>query len=88
MARKCLIRGGGWVDDLLLDEDEKKLEAQVRYAKHLNLNTIRLEGFWGSSEKLYDLADRYGLFIMIGISCQWNGRNISERGGWAIISAE
>lgn len=70
-GKKVLIRGGGWVDDLLLSEDERNLEAQVRYAKHLNLNTIRLEGFWGSSEKLYELADRYGLLIMVGFSCQW-----------------
>jgi len=25
----------------------------------MNLNTIRLEGFWGSSRQLYDLADRH-----------------------------
>lgn len=70
-GKKILIRGGGWVDDMMLQEDPKKLEAQMRYAKHLNLNTIRLEGFWGSSEKLYELADRYGLLLMAGFSCQW-----------------
>jgi exo-1,4-beta-D-glucosaminidase len=70
-GKKILIRGGGWVDDLLLDEDEKKLEAQLQYTKHLNLNLIRLEGFWGSSQKLYELADRYGLLVMAGFSCQW-----------------
>ena len=66
-----LIRGGGWVDDLLLREDEKNLEAQVRYTRHMNLNTIRLEGIWGSSQKLYDLCDRYGILLMVGWSCQW-----------------
>ena len=70
-GRKVLIRGGGWVDELLLREDKKRLEAQVRYARHMNLNTIRLEGIWGSSHKLYDLCDQYGIMLMTGWSCQW-----------------
>lgn len=70
-GRKVLIRGGGWVDDLFLREDEKNLEAQFRHIRHMNLNTVRLEGFWGSSQKLYDLADRMGLLVMVGVSCQW-----------------
>ncbi|NMB70729.1 MAG: glycoside hydrolase family 2, partial [Bacteroidales bacterium] len=65
------IRGGGWTDDLLLREDTAKLEAQVRYTRLMNLNTIRLEGFWGSSHALYDLCDRYGILLMAGWSCQW-----------------
>jgi exo-1,4-beta-D-glucosaminidase len=70
-GRQVLIRGGGWVDDLLLREDDKNIEAQVRYTRHMNLNTIRLEGIWGSSHKLYDLCDRYGILLMVGWSCQW-----------------
>lgn len=65
------IRGGGWTDDLLLREDTAKLEAQVLYTRCMNLNTIRLEGFWGSSHALYDLCDRYGILLMAGWSCQW-----------------
>ena len=70
-GKKVLIRGGGWVDELFLVEDPKKVEAQIRYAKHMNLNAIRLEGFWGSSQTLYDLADEYGILIMAGWSCHW-----------------
>jgi len=85
-GRKVLIRGAGWVDDMLLDQDDRKLEAQMRYARHMNLNTIRLEGFWGSNEMLYDLADRYGLLLMAGWSCQWEwkdylGKECDEYGG-------
>lgn len=78
-GKKVLIRGGGWVDDLLLNEDPKNLEAQFQYVKHLNLNTVRLEGFWGSSEKLYDLADRYGILVMAGFSCQWEWKGYLEK---------
>jgi exo-1,4-beta-D-glucosaminidase len=85
-GKKVLIRGGGWVDDLLLVEDLRRIEAQVKYTRHMNLNTIRLEGFWGSSHKLYDLADRYGILLMAGWSCQWEwqeyvGKKVDEFGG-------
>ncbi len=70
-GQKVLIRGAGWVDDLFLREDPKNLEAQFHYVKHMNLNTVRLEGFWGSSQRLYDLADREGILLMVGWSCQW-----------------
>ncbi len=85
-GKKILIRGGGWVDDLLLVEDEDKIEAQLQYVKHLNLNTIRLEGFWGGSQKLYNLADQYGILVMPGWSCQWEweeylGKEVDQFGG-------
>ena len=70
-GQKVLVRGGGWVDDLFLEEDPRILEAKVKYTKHMNLNTIRLEGFWGSGPELYNLCDRYGILLMAGWSCQW-----------------
>ncbi|HEY0592333.1 MAG TPA: glycoside hydrolase family 2 TIM barrel-domain containing protein [Thermoanaerobaculia bacterium] len=70
-GKPVLIRGGGWADDLLLVEDEQRLEDQLRYVRHMNLNTIRLEGFWGSTHGLYDLADRHGVMIWAGWSCLW-----------------
>ena len=92
-GKKVLIRGGGWVDELFLDEDHKKLEAQFQYAKHLNLNLVRLEGFWGSSEKLYELADRYGILLMAGFSCQWEwtgylGKEADENFGGAVTKPD
>jgi len=85
-GKKVLIRGAGWVDDLFLVEDRKKIEAQIEYAKHMNLNALRLEGFWGSSQMLYDLADQYGILLMAGWSCQWEwedylGKPVDEFGG-------
>jgi exo-1,4-beta-D-glucosaminidase len=70
-GRPVLIRGGGWVDDLFLREEGRQLEAQMAYVRHMNLNTLRLEGFWGASQQLYDLADRMGILVMAGFSCQW-----------------
>lgn len=70
-GKEILIRGGGWVDELLLADDDRRIEAQILYTKHMNLNTIRLEGFWGSGKTLYDLADRHGILLMPGWSCHW-----------------
>lgn len=92
-GRRLLIRGGGWVDDLLLSEDARKLEDEIRYVRHMNLNTIRLEGFWGSTQRLYELADRYGILVMVGWSCQWEwqdylGQPVDETFGGIDTPAE
>jgi len=80
-----LIRGAGWTDDLLLAEDERNLEAQMQYVRQMDLNTVRLEGFWGCSQRLYDLADRLGILLMVGWSCHWEwegylGRAVDDFG--------
>ncbi|RPH33540.1 MAG: glycoside hydrolase family 2 [Bacteroidales bacterium] len=70
-GKKVLIKGAGWVDDLTLSDTDEKVKVQVEYARHTNLNTIRLEGFWGNSEKFYDYADENGMLVMLGWSCHW-----------------
>ena len=70
-GKKILIKGAGWVDDLMLSNDKAYDEAQILYAKQMNFNTIRFEGFWGKSDHIYDLCDRQGLLLMVGFSCQW-----------------
>jgi len=85
-GKNILIRGGGWVDDIFLDYDPGKLEAQIEYAKQMNLNTIRLEGFWGNNEDLYNLCDEKGILLMAGWSCQWEwekliGKKVNKRYG-------
>lgn len=85
-GKKVLIKGGGWVDDLFLMDSDKSVEAQIDYVKQMNLNCIRLEGFWGKSQKLYDLCDENGILIMVGWSCHWEwelhlGVPVNERYG-------
>jgi exo-1,4-beta-D-glucosaminidase len=91
-GKNILIRGAGWTDDMLLDNRARKVAAEVAYARHMNLNALRLEGFWGSSEALYDLCDRNGILVMPGWSCQWEwaprlGKPVDERYG-GIVSPE
>ena len=66
-----LIKGGGWTDDLLLQDTKESVEAQLRYVRQMNMNSIRLEGFWGKDEDLYNLCDEYGILVMVGWSCHW-----------------
>ena len=85
-GRKVLIKAAGWSDDMLLSDTPEKLEAQIRYVKHMNLNCIRLEGIWGKDHTLYDLCDRYGILMMVGWSCHWEheqylGKPVDERFG-------
>jgi exo-1,4-beta-D-glucosaminidase len=70
-GRKVLIKGAGWVDDLFLRDDTRRNRAQIRYVKEMNLNFLRFEGFWGTSQKIYDLCDENGILLMAGWSCQW-----------------
>jgi exo-1,4-beta-D-glucosaminidase len=92
-GKPILIKGAGWVDDLLLQDTHESLEAQIAYVKHLNLNCIRLEGFWGKDQHLYDLCDRYGILIMVGWSCHWEheqylGKPVHELYGGVVTEAD
>ena len=70
-GQKISIRGGGWVDDLTLNDTPEFLRDQLEYVKDMNLNAIRLEGFWGKDHELYRLCDEMGILIMVGWSCHW-----------------
>jgi exo-1,4-beta-D-glucosaminidase len=78
-GKKVLIKGAGWVDDLLLADTDEKVENQLKYVKHMNLNTVRLEGFWGRNQTIYNKADELGLLIMIGWSCHWEWEDYCGR---------
>lgn len=70
-GRKILVKGGGWTDPLLLNATPEDERAQLEYARHMRLNAIRMEGFWGRDQHLYDLCDELGVLIMAGWSAQW-----------------
>ena len=78
-GKKVLIKGAGWVDDILLNDDDQKVKDQLAYVKHMNLNTVRLEGFWGKNKTLFNTCDELGLLVMIGWSCQWEWQDYCGR---------
>ena len=85
-GKKILILGGGWVDNLFLNQEYNNLKYQVAYIKQMGLNTIRLEGIWGENSDLFNLCDENGILIMAGWSCQWEwkdylGKETDDFGG-------
>lgn len=75
-GRKILIKGGGWTDPMLLNATPAYEKAGIDYAVHMNLNALRMEGFWGMNQHIYDLCDQEGILIMAGFSCQWEWANL------------
>lgn len=67
-GQPILIRGAAWSPDLFQRRSPERQETEIRYARDLRLNTIRFEGKF-EDEHLFDLADRYGLLVMIGWCC-------------------
>lgn len=74
-GRKILIMGAGWTDDLFLSDTPQNVRAQLRYVQHIGLNAVRLEGFWGNDQTLYNACDSLGILLMVGTSCQWEWDN-------------
>jgi len=88
-----LLKGGGWADDIFLRDTRKSVEAQMRYIRHMGLNSIRCEGFWGKDEDLYNLCDEYGILVMIGWNCIWEweeylGKPCHEKYGGAVTPVD
>jgi len=64
-GKNILGRGGTWMtSDLLLQFSRKRYESMLRYAKEMNWNLMRVEGY--SIKELpefYDMCDKYGIMI-------------------------
>lgn len=70
-GKKVLVKGAGWTDDIFLRNPDSRNEIEVAYVKDMNMNTIRFENIWGTSQNIYDLCDREGVLALVGWSCQW-----------------
>jgi len=74
-GKNLLIKGGGWTDPMLLNASSAYEKAGIEYAVQMHLNAIRMEGFWGHDQHIFNLCDRYGVLVMAGFSCQWEWQN-------------
>lgn len=70
-GKRIQLLGAGWTDDIFLRDDVESYDRQLELVKQMNLNTVRLEGFWGTSQALYDLCDEKGILLLAGWSCFW-----------------
>lgn len=70
-GKRIQLLGAGWTDDIFLRDNPESYDRQLELVKQMNLNTVRLEGFWGTSQALYDLCDEKGILLLAGWSCFW-----------------
>lgn len=70
-GKKVLIKGAGWTDDIFLRNPDERNRLEVAYVKDMNMNTIRFENIWGTSQNIYDECDRQGVLALVGWSCHW-----------------
>jgi exo-1,4-beta-D-glucosaminidase len=67
-GKNILVRGAGYTSEMLLRSSPERQEAEIRYVKDMNLNTIRLEGKL-EDEHFLDVCDREGVLLMAGWCC-------------------
>ncbi len=62
-GKKLFIQGGVWRNDLFLADTPEKLEWQVRYIRHLNLNSIFIPDVKFVNPDLLRLCEEYGILV-------------------------
>jgi exo-1,4-beta-D-glucosaminidase len=67
-GKNIVIRGGGYVQDLMLRPSDERIDADLLYAKHMNLNALRMEAPRGS-DYLFERCDEEGILLMVGWCC-------------------
>ena len=67
-GKNIVIRGGGYVQDLMLRPSNERVDADLLYAKHMNLNALRMEAPRGS-DYLFERCDEEGILLMVGWCC-------------------
>lgn len=67
-GKRILIRGGGWASDMMVRENDHRLQQQFRLVRDLHLNAIRLEGKLETNQ-FFHFADQQGILVMLGWCC-------------------
>ena len=75
-GKNIVIRGGGYVEDLMLRPSNERIDADLRYLKFMNMNALRMEAPRGS-DYLFERCDEEGILLMVGWCCcsafeRWN----------------
>jgi exo-1,4-beta-D-glucosaminidase len=67
-GKNIVIRGGGYVEDMMLRPSNQRTDADLNYLKFMGLNAIRMEAPRGS-DYLFERCDEEGILIMVGWCC-------------------
>ena len=67
-GKNILIRGAGYTFDMLLRTLTARQEAELKYVRDMNLNTVRLEGKL-EDDRFFELTDQMGILVTAGWCC-------------------
>jgi len=67
-GQNIVIKGGGYVEDMMLRPSNERIDTDIRYAKHMGLNALRLEAPRGP-DYLFEKCDEEGIMLMVGWCC-------------------
>jgi exo-1,4-beta-D-glucosaminidase len=67
-GKNIVIRGGGYVEDLMLRPSNERVDADLNYLKFMGLNALRMEAPRGS-DYLFERCDEEGILVMVGWCC-------------------
>ncbi|HVO72813.1 MAG TPA: glycoside hydrolase family 2 TIM barrel-domain containing protein [Ignavibacteriaceae bacterium] len=67
-GKNIVIRGGGYVEDLMLRPSNERIDIDLSYLKFMNLNALRMEAPRGS-DYLFERCDEEGILVMVGWCC-------------------
>jgi exo-1,4-beta-D-glucosaminidase len=67
-GKNIVIRGGGYVEDMMLRPSDKRIDTDIQYAKHMGLNALRMEAPRGS-DYIFEKCDEEGILLMVGWCC-------------------
>ena len=75
-GRNLVIRGGGYVEDMMLRPSDRRIDIDLMYLKHMGLNALRMEAPRGS-DYIFNKCDEEGILVMVGWCCcstweNWN----------------
>lgn len=67
-GKNIVIRGGGYVQDMMLRPSNERIDNDIKYAKHMGLNALRMEAPRGS-DYLFEKCDEEGILLIVGWCC-------------------
>jgi exo-1,4-beta-D-glucosaminidase len=67
-GKNIVIRGGGYVEDLMMRPSNERVDADLHYLKFMNMNALRMEAPRGS-DYLFERCDEEGIMVMVGWCC-------------------
>jgi exo-1,4-beta-D-glucosaminidase len=67
-GKNIVIRGGGYVEDMMLRPSNQRTDADLNYLKFMGLNALRMEAPRGS-DYLFERCDEEGILVMVGWCC-------------------